>query len=84
MAREITQRELRNESGRVMRALDAGEDFVVTRNGVAVGELTPVRSRRFVSRDAALAAFAHAPPVDAARFRADVDSYFDQDPTPLA
>ena len=36
MAREITQRELRNDSGEVMRALDRGESFLVTRNGVAV------------------------------------------------
>jgi hypothetical protein len=34
VAREITQRELRNDSGEVMRALDLGESFVVTRNGV--------------------------------------------------
>ncbi len=40
MAREITERQLRNESEEVMRALDVGESFVVTRNGVAVGELT--------------------------------------------
>jgi antitoxin (DNA-binding transcriptional repressor) of toxin-antitoxin stability system len=65
-----------------MRALDAGESFVVTRNGVAVGELTPVRRRRFVTRDSALAAFSHAAPIDAARFRADIDRLADQDPTP--
>jgi antitoxin (DNA-binding transcriptional repressor) of toxin-antitoxin stability system len=50
MAGEITQRELRNDSGDVMRALDLGESFVVTRNGVAVGELVPVRRRRFVAQ----------------------------------
>lgn len=82
MSREITQRQLRNESGEVMRALDAGESFVVTRNGVAVGELTPLRRRRFVGRDAARAAFAQAAPVNAKRFRADVDRRADQDPTP--
>jgi prevent-host-death family protein len=49
VAGEITQRHLRNESGKVMRALDAGETFVVTRNGVPVGELLPVRRRRYVS-----------------------------------
>jgi len=65
-----------------MRALDAGESFLVTRNGVAVGELTPVRRQRHVSRDAVLAAFAHAAPVDAERFRADVDRLADQAPTP--
>ena len=84
MAREITQRELRNESGAVMRALDAGESFVVTRNGVAVGELTPARRRRFVGADALVEAFRTAGPLDAARFRADVDDAMDQDPTPRA
>lgn len=83
MVRVITQRELRNNSGEVMRALDAGESFLVTRNGVAVGELNPARRRRFVSRDTALAAFSHAAPLDAARFRADLDGFADQDPTPL-
>ncbi len=29
-----------------MRALDRGESFVVTRNGVPVGELTPIRRGR--------------------------------------
>jgi prevent-host-death family protein len=42
MAREITQRELRNKSGEIMRQLDRGESFVLTRNGVPVGELTPL------------------------------------------
>src|SRR5947208_1746861 len=55
MAREITQRELRNDSGEVMRALDRGESFLVTRNGVAVGELVPARRRRFVAASTAVA-----------------------------
>ena len=33
MGRQITQRELRNESGRIMWALDKGQSFIVTRNG---------------------------------------------------
>jgi predicted nucleic acid-binding protein/antitoxin (DNA-binding transcriptional repressor) of toxin-antitoxin stability system len=70
VSRDLTQRELRNESGEIMRALDAGEVFVVTRNGVVVGELTPTR-RRFVSRDAALVAFSAAAPLDPERWRAD-------------
>jgi antitoxin (DNA-binding transcriptional repressor) of toxin-antitoxin stability system len=53
MAREITQRELRNGSGDIMRALDRGETFIVTRNGVPVGELQPLRARRFVAAEAA-------------------------------
>lgn len=82
MTRRITQRELRNDSGDIMRALDRGESFVVTRNGSEVGELQPVHRRRFVPADAALASFSGAPAIDAARFRADVDAALDQDPTP--
>ena len=73
MSREITQRELRNESGEIMRALDRGETFVVTRNGVPVGELIPLRQRQFVAADAAVAAFHGAPAVDAKRFKADIE-----------
>ena len=82
MAREVTQRELRNESGEIMRHLDRGESFVVTRNGVAVGELIPLRHRRFVRAEAALAVFAGAPPVDAARLRSDLDAIASQDAAP--
>jgi antitoxin (DNA-binding transcriptional repressor) of toxin-antitoxin stability system len=80
MARTITQRELRNGSGEVMRALDRGETFLVTRNGVPVGELTPVRRREFVGAEDAVAAFVGAPAVDLDRFRADLDFHVDQSP----
>jgi antitoxin (DNA-binding transcriptional repressor) of toxin-antitoxin stability system len=82
VAREITQRELRNGSGDIMRALDRGEAFVVTRNGVPVGELQPLRARRFVAAEAAIAAFAGAPAIELEQFREDVDSMIDQDPAP--
>jgi len=82
MRRRITQRELRNESGRIMRALDRGKAFIVTRNGVPVGELIPLRRRMFVPTEAALAAFADAPRVALERFRKDMDALINQDPTP--
>lgn len=82
MSRQITQRELRNESGRIMRALDKGKAFIVTRNGVPVGELIPLRQRVLVRAEAAVAAFAGAPRVAPGRFRKDVDALIDQDPTP--
>jgi prevent-host-death family protein len=82
MARWITQRELRNESGEIMRALERGEEFVVTRNGAPVGELTPIRRRRFVSADAVVAMFVGAPLIDADRLRADLDELVDQSPAP--
>jgi antitoxin (DNA-binding transcriptional repressor) of toxin-antitoxin stability system len=82
MTREISERELRNSSGEVMRALDIGETFVLTHNGVPVGELTPLRRRSFVPKATVLAAFANAPAVDPGQFRADVDTFADQNPAP--
>ncbi|HZA39670.1 MAG TPA: type II toxin-antitoxin system prevent-host-death family antitoxin [Actinomycetota bacterium] len=84
MAREITQRQLRNESGDIMRALDRGESFVVTRNGVPVGELMPLRHQQFVAAEQVVAVFAGAPDIDFDRFRTDVDAVLDQAPTPRA
>jgi antitoxin (DNA-binding transcriptional repressor) of toxin-antitoxin stability system len=82
--RTITQRELRNASGEIMRALDQGNTFVVTRNGVPVGELSPLRPRRFVDAEQALSVFATAPRIDDAQLREDLDRALDQDPEPRA
>ncbi|MSO79655.1 MAG: DUF4262 domain-containing protein [Acidimicrobiia bacterium] len=84
MATQITQRELRNDSGAIMRRLEAGERFLVTRNGVPVGELTPLRRRQFVATDVALAAFEGAPAVEGRRLRDDLDRFVDDDVTPRA
>lgn len=82
VAEEITQRELRNDSGDIMRRLDAGETFIVTRNGVPVGELSPLRRHRFVAAEAAVALFRTAPAVDYQALRADLDAVADQSPGP--
>jgi antitoxin (DNA-binding transcriptional repressor) of toxin-antitoxin stability system len=82
MIKEVTQRQLRNDSGEIMRLLERGETFVVTRNGVPVGELTPLRRHRFVLAEAAVEMFRTAPPVDYERFRADLDAIADPDATP--
>jgi len=84
MGREISQREFRNDSGEIMRKLDEGETFVVTRNGVPVGELSPLRRHRFVAAEAAVAIFRTAPSVDFERFRNDLDVVASQDPYPRA
>ncbi len=65
-----------------MRDLDRGRAFIVTRNGVAVGELLALRQRVFVPSDAVHAAFARAPHIARRRFRKNVDAMIDQDPTP--
>lgn len=84
MAREITQRQLRNESGQVMRGLDAGETFILVRAGVPIGKLTSLRRSVFTPRAAVIEAFESAPPVDYDRFRADLDAHIDQAPPPRA
>ena len=82
VSKEITQRELRNDSGEIMRALDRGESFVVTRNGVPVGELRPIERRRAVPAEVAIAMFRGSPRIEAERFRSDVDAFLDQDAEP--
>lgn len=78
MSELITQRELRNDSGRIMRALDEGQSFVVSRAGVPVGELRPLRRRRFVDARAAVELAKGGPRVDFAALRADLDAAADQ------
>ena len=78
MSNAISQRELRNQSGDIMRRLDDGESFVVTRNGVPVAELTPLRRQRFVAAETVAATFRGAPTVDALQFRRDLDDAADQ------
>jgi antitoxin (DNA-binding transcriptional repressor) of toxin-antitoxin stability system len=80
----ITQRELRNDSGEIMRRLDAGETFIVTRAGRPVGELSPLHRDRFANTDVVLRLFEHAPRIDAERFRSDVDRHLDTGIEPRA
>lgn len=40
--RTISQRELRNDNAAIIRAVEEGESFTVTRRGVPVARLTPV------------------------------------------
>lgn len=75
MAKTLPQRELRNRNAQVIDAVQAGETFIVTRNGEQVAELRPIRASRrtFVSRDE-IAELAHPPQrIDRHQFRADLD-----------
>jgi prevent-host-death family protein len=73
MTTAIGQRELRNDNAEIMRRVEAGESFVVTRNGRPVADLVPhagtVKKRRTVGE--LQAAFRKLPPVDVARWEAD-------------
>jgi len=75
--RVITQRQLRNDSGAVLRDVQAGQTIIITRNGVPVAELRPVPARSFVPRAAIADAARRAPRVDAGRLRSDLDAVVD-------
>lgn len=76
MVRSIAQRELRNDNAKIMDAVAAGEEFVVTRNGHPVARITPITGRRTFVPLAELTAWEPSG-VDVARFRVDLDSVAD-------
>ena len=78
MRRTITQRELRNDSGAILREVQAGQTITVTRNGVPVAELRAVPQRRFVLRAVIAEAARRAPRVDFDRLRTELDAVVDQ------
>ncbi|MGE5763954.1 MAG: type II toxin-antitoxin system Phd/YefM family antitoxin [Mycobacterium leprae] len=71
--RTISQRELRNDSSAVLRAVENGETFIVTKNETTVAELRPLRRRRFVPTGRVDREDGHLPPIDVAEVRADID-----------
>ena len=80
----LTQRELRNRSGAIMRGLERGERYLITSNGVPVGELSPRGRRHFTPRAVVAQAFAGAPSVDLDRLRSDLDAHASQDVLPAS
>ncbi len=63
-AKVITHRELRNESGRILREVQEGQTFIITNNGEPVAAIQPIQSNP-------LAGLRHEPAKQGARF-ADV------------
>lgn len=74
---EATVRDLRNRGGEVLDRVLAGERIIVTRDGRPVAELRPLR-RVPLGAGAVVDRFRPLPPIDPARFRADVDAVIDQ------
>ena len=68
----ITQREFRDNSAAVMDAVEAGETYHVTRNGVEVADLRPIvlTAEELVDRHLKL------PRVDHARMWQEADEFF--------
>jgi prevent-host-death family protein len=77
--RTISQREFRNRSAAVMDAVEAGETVRVTRNGVEVAELRPVRAEPFTPVAALKRALAGLPTGGYLGMRAEADDFFRND-----
>jgi prevent-host-death family protein len=79
MATPVSQRELRNDSGAIMRRVQQGERFTVTRNGVPVadlvphGESGPDRPPRFVPAAHIAAGTSELPDWDTTRFARELE-----------
>lgn len=73
--KSITVRQLRNDSGRVLKEVGDGESFTITSNGHPVAELSPHRPargpRRLVPLGELLGAWSDLPEVDAGQWVAD-------------
>ena len=82
MATTITQRDLRNNNADIMRRLEDGETFIITRNGKQIGVLTPMKRPQFARMADVLEAFNGLPEMSYAELRRDLDEFIDQDPTP--
>ena len=72
----ITHRELRNESGRILREVQDGQTFIITNNGEPVAALKPIASDP-------LAGIRHEPPKRGARFSDIVPEKVDSDESAL-
>ena len=72
---EIAQCELRDDNASVIRRVEAGETFIITRDGVPVAELRPLPAgrQRVVPRHRLTAVAERLERLDAARFQSDLD-----------
>jgi prevent-host-death family protein len=76
LVKVISQREFRNNSAAIMDAVEAGETYQVTRNGVTVAELRPVSRRRRLSAEELVERHRKLPKVDYAEMRREADEFF--------
>jgi len=81
MGNQITQRELRNDTPAIMRAVEEGQSFVLTRNGTPIADIVPHNQRpTFLPFGELLALLGDLPREDPEQFFADIDRAADPDP----
>ena len=81
MSESIPQRQLRNDNAEIMRRVEAGETFVITRNGRPIADLVPhgaAATKRKTGREMQ-EEFRGLPPIDVEQWyrdRDDADEFF--------
>jgi len=75
-AKTVSHRELRNESGRILREVQAGQTFIITNKGEPVAAIQPIESHP-------LAGVRHEPAKKGARFADIVPEEVDSEETAL-
>ncbi|MEZ0065982.1 antitoxin (DNA-binding transcriptional repressor) of toxin-antitoxin stability system [Streptacidiphilus sp. MAP12-20] len=76
---DVSVRQFVADSGSVTRGLRQGHPYILTLNGEPLAQMIPIRRRRSVPRDEALAIFATAPVLDPDELREDLARAVDQD-----
>lgn len=74
---EATARDLRNQGGRVLDRVAAGECVTITRDGKPVACLEPAARGR-LGAEVLIGRFRQLPEVDPRRLGEDVDAFLDQ------
>lgn len=72
----ITQREFRNNSAAVMDAVEAGETYHITRNGIEVAELRPIPRRPRLTAEELMKRCQRLPRIDYREMRQEADEFF--------
>ncbi len=80
MPLQITQRELRNDAPKIMRAVEEGESFVLTRNGTPIADIVPHKQKPvFIPFGEFHALLDDLPREDPDMFFAEIDLVLDTD-----
>lgn len=74
---DVSIRDLRNQGGKIVDRVEAGEEVTITCNGRPVAELRPVR-RPPLDLDVLVRHRKGLPRLDVEKFRAEVDAVIDQ------
>jgi prevent-host-death family protein len=81
VSESIPQRQLGNDNAEIMRRVEAGETFVITRNGRPIADLVPhgAAARKRKTGREMQEEFRELPPIDVERWyrdRDDADEFF--------